>query len=75
MYGKSLYKSPINKCVSEDSIFGSTFFLLYTVMITNPVDSIFRNVLHTEGVTTYPKVLWMYDLWHSLLKLNLTSRH
>ena len=72
-----------NLCISllltnvflKTPFFGSKFFLLYTVMITNPVDAIFRNVLHTEGVTTYPKVLWMYDLWHSLLKLNLTSRH
>ena len=55
MYGKSLYKSPINKCVSEDSIFWIQVFpSIYNN--DNPVDAIFRNVLHTEGVATCPKV-------------------
>lgn len=53
---RSLHKSPINKCVSEDSIFGSTLFLLYSN--NNLGDFIFRNVLHTDGVTTYSEFFY-----------------
>ena len=62
--GKSLQEYPVNAGVSQDSILGLTFFLLY---INDLPDNVICNIaIYADDTTLYSKCDQTSDLWQQL---------
>ena len=64
LHGKHSQEYPVNAGVPQESILGSTFFLLY---INDPTDDVICDIaIYADETTLYSKQVQAPDLWQQL---------